>query len=735
MHDGPGFNMNKSALVVASSTVEGTNGSALMVAGGTFEGWDLRVENASQYGIFASAFTDDIVHGIPQVVVRESSFEGNGAGAARNVSRETIDLRENWWGTAAGPSGLRGPISVDPWLVADPTDEDAKPLCCSSVLFIPGLEGTRLYEGDERLWEPVGSGDVSQLWMDASGQSLHAVRAGEPLDSAYGIKGIYGSFMRFLDGLVASGTIREWKPFGYDWRRPIDEAITPELVALAERLASSSPTGRVTLIAHSNGGLVAERLVQVLEDKGETGLVDAVVSVAVPYLGAPEAVAGLLHGDGQSILGGLLASKSAMRELGRNMPSAYSLLPSAAYFASTFWPSVAFASTSVTGLNDGAYPPSISDAADQAAFISDTAHVRMEPTSIDIGAALRGNATLLHASEAMHTALDAYDWPFSVIRWAIAGTGEDTPVTIEYDNRPGCSGFVGKIWCRGVAYFHRLKTSILGDGTVPFMSAIYGSPNTAAVDLSSPSEEGISHANIMESSTTQETVKRIILAGRRHSADMGGLDGVATSVPEEPPIEPSRLSITAHSDVDVRVYDSSGRQASADMKSIPSSYVSITGSGDDKYTEIRVPSGGTERYAVAVHGNGYGFFTVGVGNILYETMPNSPIMSATTTIDAAAGSLPPLSVDIDSDGAVDYHATPDGNGLPGNATSTAEADRIAKEQSLDVLEKTDTDALRNDPARIEFVKELFPPGTNGAPLAPPQQKTPPSGSVPCVTSR
>jgi hypothetical protein len=90
----------------------------------------------------------------------------------------------------------------------------------------------------------------------------------------------------------------------------------------------------------------------------------------------------------------------------------------------------------------------------------------------------------------------------------------------------------------------------------------------------------------------------------------------------------------------------------------------------------------------------------------------------------------------------DYAATPDGNGLPGNAITTADADRIAKEQSIDVLTKTDTPELRADPERTEFINDLFPAGTNGPlPTATStagqvpsdhEQKTPPgSGSASC----
>src|SRR6185295_15310968 len=103
------------------------------------------------------------------------------------------------------------------------------------------------------------------------------IYAGQPLGKAFGVVGIYGSFMKFLDGLAADGTIRGWKSFGYDWRKPIAEVVagrtqrattTESLVETVEALAADSKTGKVTLIAHSNGGLVAKYLVKTLAGMG-----------------------------------------------------------------------------------------------------------------------------------------------------------------------------------------------------------------------------------------------------------------------------------------------------------------------------------------------------------------------------------------------------------------------------------------------------------------------------------
>src|SRR5262249_21329794 len=160
-----------------------------------------------------------------------------------------------------------------------------------------------------------------------------------------------------------NNTIGQWKAFGYDWRKPIAEVVagpeqkattTESLIDTVMAMASTSKTGKVTLIAHSNGGLVTKYLVKTLADMGKSDLIDKVISVAVPYLGTPLAIPSLLYGDGNSIAGGLLLKQSVAQKLAANMPSAYSLLPSAEYFAQHLGPTIAYASGSSTPVNTSA---------------------------------------------------------------------------------------------------------------------------------------------------------------------------------------------------------------------------------------------------------------------------------------------------------------------------------------------------------------------------------------------
>src|SRR5690606_47785 len=129
-----------------------------------------------------------------------------------------------YWGHGSGPyhpqanpSGQGASVSdwvaFAPWLGAQPSK------CCSSVLFLPGIKGSRLYlsdgSGEERLWEPVGDRDIENLLFDDDGASIRDVyvKDGDVIREAYvplAGPNIYKSFLSDLDGLASDGVISGW---------------------------------------------------------------------------------------------------------------------------------------------------------------------------------------------------------------------------------------------------------------------------------------------------------------------------------------------------------------------------------------------------------------------------------------------------------------------------------------------------------------------------------------------
>jgi pimeloyl-ACP methyl ester carboxylesterase len=594
-----------------------------------------------------------------------------------------------------------------------PTNKPVSNLCCSSILFLPGFEGSYLYKPESlplglgnitnTLWLPNRNDDARKLFLNESGSSTDpSIYSGSPISKAFGFYGVYGKFMDFLDNLVRDRDLNEWKSFAYDWRKPIEEVVlgpekkattTEYLIGDIEKLASQSKTGKVTIIAHSNGGLVAKYLVKTLQDIDESNLIDSVISVAVPYLGTPEAITSILHGDGQSIGYGLLLSGTVARQLGINMPSAYSLLPSTEYFSQLLSPTIVFASSSVSGINDGSYPMNIQSGSDQLAFITDSNNTRMQPVPSDTASPIKGNKMLSLAADALHLILDQYSWPIDIIRWAIVGFNSATTKNVNYYTETECKRSPSLPTCKSFLA-HNASTTIMGDGTVVAKSAAYEAGKIASVDLANISSEensNISHVNILESKVVQNTIEGMI----KHNSNTDSFqlsDGVSWGEPDYSKDNGnSELVISTHSPVELHVYDDKGNHTGIipnptgqDIEEglytffeekIPNSHFKKqdkNGNGSDDY--ITLPDNG-KKYGIVVQGISVGDFTLDIerrkdgamlDHIEYNGIPVTPLTVASTTIavipfgnssaSALASSSKPLLIDVDGNGSPDIQA-------------------------------------------------------------------------------
>ena len=601
------------------------------------------------------------------VTVTSSSFPKTNSIAMSNVNPKSdmiVNAIGNWWGSADGPysttfgsSRIVGLVNYNPWLDHEPDlTEKSKSICCSSILFIPGLEATRLLRDEKNtlgigvgvshgttthtLWEPSSNADVRTLFLNSYGSSTDkTIYSSLPIDTAWGV-GIYGSFMKFLDGLVAQGNVTSWYGFGYDWRKSIPDVVlgpekksttTDSLIGEVIRLAKDSKTGKVTIIAHSNGGLVAKYLVKVLADQGKSDLIDSVISVAVPYLGTPEAIGGILHGDDEELANGILLQQSVARQLGQNMSSAYSLLPSAGYYrkvgdsllgSPALNTTISFASTTPSTINNGSYPKSISSFSDMASFIVDSKNVRIHASSTDIANPIKGNAELMASAGNLHDVLDVFSWPANIARYAIVGWNALTTTGISYGSAEHC-GIVSNIWKCVTSATHTQNKSNMGDGTVVAQSAVdslAGNPQTvASIDLQAVDGGNTSHSTILESKTTQSVVKDIIL-----EKEISHIPGVTLGEPDYTK-EKSYIAISTHSPIQPHVYDSRGNHIGeiagpantedlyhAYETNIPgSSFEMIPNSDTDYDTYIYVPDDG-QKYSVVLNGTGLGGFTYDV---------------------------------------------------------------------------------------------------------------------------
>lgn len=570
----------RSSSLVVRDTVIADNGEGIRISPpGIFQ---MRV--GAQRSIPGSDAPDDLPYGASDVIMSNSIVEKNTTAAVVSEDIARSRMEGNWWGSPVGPrsstgDSISGDVGFEPWLTERPVYDAPAHACCSSILFIPGLQASRLFrtEADvrgivhaNRLWEPNRSGDVKKLFLAPNGSGVDStVYAGGPIDAAFGIAGVYGSFMGYLDRLAESGTIGEWKSYGYDWRKPIAEVVagserrsttTESLMATVEHLASGSKTGKVSVVAHSNGGLVAKYLVKKLTEIGKERLIDTVISVGVPYLGTPQAILGLLHGDGQSIGGGMLLKQSVARELGINMASAYSLLPSKEYFNNMLGPTIAFASTSVQGITGGSYPQQIDTYDGQKGFILDSKNSRRTTVASKVMLPIEGNKLLFAAADAIHSILDPFAWPSTIAHWALVGWGNKTAKGVVYSDRIECRGPGKRPLCVTSAQYEPTTTSF-GDGTVVAPSAGYDADTVVSINL--PAQEdvdstSIKHANILESSTVQEAVGDIIQSQNGSIEDrLEKLPGVTIGLPDVSD-EEEFLVLSTHSPVNLHLYDAQG---------------------------------------------------------------------------------------------------------------------------------------------------------------------------------
>lgn len=592
-----------------------------------------------------------------RIEIHNSIIENNSRVSIKNMTVNTVDASHNWWGDASGPaSTISGSVSVEPWKTADPRIKKKEP-CCSNVIFLPGFEGSRLSHITEgpfgtstaRLWEPTKETDVRKLFLNSLGKSIDpTISPSGVIDSAFGISGIYAKFFVMMNGMVADKTMNEWLPFAYDWRMSQDEIAT-KAIAEIEHLALTSRTGKVAIVAHSNGGLVAKLIGVRLEQMGKSDLIDKAVFVAVPELGTPSAIASMLHGDGTGLLGGLIVGDGVMRTLGLNAISAYGLLPSADYFNKISTPVLTFAGKAV-----GSYKL-FTD------FLSAKTDKRGQAKESDLKSPAVLGSSHISKADWLHSIIDSWKFPSATEVLSIAGWGTPTTMTVDYSSSTPS-----------------MRKGPEGDGVV----ASDSTQSNLFFNLGLFNKEKrmfkskISHADILEATPVTDILSRAIA-----TSSLSNL--LASAVPAylsktKPKVEDHTwmkwYTVSVHSPVDLDIYDSRGGHMGiiplpghpeSDLKwfdnTIGGQYDII---GDEKYYTI--PADDT--YSVQLKGTGTGTFTyqvqkfmgedmTEVSNTVYTDLPVTPLLVASTTLGPSVTSLP-LNLDVDGNGVVDIKAGP-----------------------------------------------------------------------------
>ncbi len=559
-------------------------------------------------------------------------------------------------------------------------DEECTSDCYSNVLFLPGVEGSRLYEtvqGDENaLWEPSDDSDALKLQMDASGTSLHDVytKEGAVLDEVcvYHIcPNIYKSFIDDMDALEDAGAIKDWAPIAYDWRLSFNELLEggvvdgnkisysastndPYIIAKLKDLADSSKTGKVTIIAHSNGGLLAKALLARLGSDAPQ-YVDKVIFVATPQLGTPEAIASILHGTAGIPF---VLSNEAARQVVQNMPDAYNLLPSYDYFTYVDDPVVSFDAVTLPEWASK-YGDVVHSTERLQNFMTDP--TRTTPAVADLDTPTVANDGLFTKAIAAHQLLDSWTPPEGIEVYAIAGWGNDTLAGIRYKKvvtntclreEFGMCALYGK----GTELTFDPQMTIDGDGTVVAPSALWSNGASTTqywVDLS---KAGKDHKNILELKNIRDLIDSIIIKDTYSSLP----EFITKNMPQA--ANKNRLHFVLHSPLTLGFLDSNGEYTGS------TATTTLLNNPDIQYRRygdvqtLSIP--GEEAGSVIMRGVAAGSFTLDVaqtnGSDIIATTSFQGVPSATSTI--ATLSIVPtqaptnsgvLQVDFDGDGKAD----------------------------------------------------------------------------------
>jgi hypothetical protein len=558
----------------------------------------------------------------------------------------------------------------------------------SSVVFIPGLQASRLYTkgllSENQLWEPNRNQDVEWLYLDENGKSLYDVYTRDIIERTNVGAGVldsnvYKSFADMMDVMVIEKKINAWAPLPYDWRMDLNKIVT-EPVKLENgktyniideiiKTASSSQTGKVSIVTHSNGGLVAKTLINEFKKRGKESLIDELIMVASPELGTPTAVASLLHGDEQEILKGFLVKKSTARTLGENMMGAYNLLPSEEYFNKVASPVIEF-DASVDKFKN--YRTIYGDNIDSASELQDFLlgkDGRVEPADTDTTTPNVLKAPMLSLAKTNHNVIDNLAIPENIKVTELAGWGSKTIRGIEYIGKEIC--VPDRTGCFKVNTFDRkpLYTEE-GDETVVSSSATVGS-STYYLDLKmikDNTKNKFVHKTILEASSTLDFVKNILL---------NSSSTLPEYITKEKPVSTDKtLELALHSPVSIDVYDSTGRHTgliqnpnlNSDLQafeeSIPGSrYIEF---GEGKY--ILLDEG--TAYNVKLQGLDVGTFTLEVNTLSsggetlssseFVDIPTSPDMKGEIQVSATStgSSSVLIKIDVNGDGKNDFTINP-----------------------------------------------------------------------------
>ena len=663
------------------------------------------------------------------LAIHNSSIHGNQQYGISNSTGALINATNNWWGSAGGPTHASNPfgsgdrvsdnVDYGQWLTEDPQGTCVVN-CFSNVLFLPGLEASRLYRPtrtDERgtekqLWEPTSDSNVEDLFLDINGKqpnqfiSTSQIYTKDVVDEAYVANvgpNIYKSFLEQLSKMKnVDHSIADYAAVPYDWRLSLQDILAggtktgdhisyistspdPYILSELRRLTASSRNGKVTIMAHSNGGLVAKLLLKQLEDNHDPLLahIDKLILIASPQVGTPEALGALLFGFNEGIPANapVLLSESTSRLFAENSQGANNLLPSAKYFTlvhDSAHPLISFDNSNELSSYRSLYGQVVGNNIELQGFLMGN-EGRLKPASWDLSQPNILNSTLVHNASETHIAID--DWtPTSTIKVVeIAGWGNDTLAGLKFWMEPNFNSF-------GTHFRYTPDVIEDGDGTVvaPSALAMNSAPNVSRywVDLRKYNNDhpfstgfgilnSIDHKNILEITNFLDFLQDTICD--KSTSSLSSYTYISTSSPKSNDA-PHRLHYFLHSPLSLDLYDGAGNHTGISTTTgkieslIPETYYRQF--GEVKY--ISAPA--STSLHLVMNGQATGIFTLKIDEVAGDTVTasttflsipssTSSLVTINTPANGGIASSSPLHVDENGDGVIDFSLAPKLGGI------------------------------------------------------------------------
>ncbi len=629
----------------------------------------------------------------------------------------------------------------------------------SNVMFLPGVAGSRLYEVSTKgcvydfgnsyfkRWLPFTDCDNERLYLDPNGKSINNIVTKDVLDKAFGVSYIYNSFLNNLNlWKNTENIINDYSVIAYDWRLSVNDILTkgkknidgyisylnnlsagetPYIISELMRMASSSANGKVIIVGHSNGGLIAKELTRRLELKGKGNLIDKLILVASPQVGTPEAVATLLHGTNIGFTG-FISDEKQTRYLSQNMPTAYNLLPSSEYFTTNISQNIPIAWFD----NSGLYSNEVSNYGN---YVNDNSKLtgyllgvegRTKPSYSDLNSPEKANDTLLSSADLFHDKLDLWIPNKKTKVIEIAGWGEYTTAGLKYESEIYCKSyhievrFFKEIYvCDEYGQKKKLKDvqTINGDGTVVSDSAHYLSNKNIAgverwwVDLDKFNPpKGVhfprNHRDILEINPLRQLIKNKIIN------ISSVLDYISIIKPSN---SKSVIKYELHSPLTLNLYDNQGNRTGISK---------TTGKVEENIPGTRYREIGDTKYIIAdaniaqylkLEGYSQGSFSLDIERLEGDTITASTTFSAIPTSSSTIATLnitpnlnlkdSKLKIDFNNDGVIDKSIPASPSGETTYDTTPPEIS-ISFDKILKYTKSQDGEKNRNTIYKIQKTK-------------------------------